>query len=273
MNSQSDPTSVKFSHGGGLVPMGRRIVSLLGRWYYGLSMAFKNIFLSKRHVYLSLLQSCSFWMEHTGACFVFGREGSTWKRAHHCSAGSTDRGSRGGTGGTTECRGFLASAIWQKLHSAKKRGVEENVTLGSILHPPKSAIVLGGNRINVQRDLPPSLNVTSRVGALLFSQPFWGIIVGNERAGKTLPEHVGGEKATPHAGNTLDVWITLKRLFREVRVRLSDLCRCKENSFAQQNSSPCPEMCLATAKWERDGHPLTVMDEPLNTCLLQEVII
>lgn len=29
--------------------------------------------------------------------------------------------------------------------------------------------------------------------------------MGNERAGKTLPERVGGEKATLHAGNTLDV--------------------------------------------------------------------
>lgn len=60
MNSQSDPTSVKFSCGGGLVPVGRRIVSLLGRWYYGLSTAFNNIFLPKSHVYLSLLQPGSF---------------------------------------------------------------------------------------------------------------------------------------------------------------------------------------------------------------------
>lgn len=67
--------------------------------------------------------------------------------------------------------------------------------------PTKSAIVLGGSR-----DLPHILNVTRRVGALLSSQRFWGIIVGSERAGKTSAESVGGRKATLQAGNTSDVW-------------------------------------------------------------------
>jgi len=43
--------------------------------------------------------------------------------------------------------GFLAPAVSQKLHSAKKRGVEENVMRGFIPDPPKSAIVLGGSRV------------------------------------------------------------------------------------------------------------------------------
>lgn len=37
-------------------------------------------------------------------------------------------------------RAFLASVISQKLHSAKKRGVEENVTLGFVLHPPSQLL-------------------------------------------------------------------------------------------------------------------------------------
>lgn len=64
----------------------------------------------------------------------------------------------------------------------------------------------GWEQSRAQRDLPQGLNVTRRVGALLSSQPLWGIIVGNERAGKTSAERVGGRKGTLHAGNTSDVW-------------------------------------------------------------------
>lgn len=203
MNSQSDPASVNFSWGGVLVPMGRRMVSLLGRWYYGSSTAFNKILLSV-------------WTEHAGACFVVGRGRSMWGGTHHCSTGSTDRGT-GGCRNRWNDGGFLTSTVSQKLHSAEKRGVEENVTLGFIPHPPNSAIVLGGSRIRAQRDLPHSLNVTSRVGVLLSSRPFWGVIVGNERAGKTFPERVGGGKATLHAGNASDVRVTPKRLFPGIK--------------------------------------------------------
>lgn len=117
-----------------LVPMGMRMTSLLGRWYYVLSTAFNKILLSKSNVFPELIAFFSLWMEHTGAGFVVGGARRTWEE-HHCSEGSADRGT-GAHRNRWSHRGFLASAISQKLHSAKKRGVEENVTLGFIPHPP-----------------------------------------------------------------------------------------------------------------------------------------
>lgn len=66
--------------------------------------------------------------------------------------------------------GLSVPTISQKFQSLKKRGVEENVTLGSMLHPPKHAIVFGGSRSVCKGT---HQNVTS-VGARLGSQPSEG---------------------------------------------------------------------------------------------------
>lgn len=134
MNFQSYSASGNFSCCV-LVPMGRRMTSLLGRWYYVLSTAFNKILLSKSHGFPELIAGFfHFGMEHTEAGVIVGGVRRTWED-HHGSKGSADWGTVALRNRWSH-RGFLASAISQKLHSAEKRGVEENVTLGLILHPP-----------------------------------------------------------------------------------------------------------------------------------------
>lgn len=117
--------------------------------------------------------------------------------------------------------------------------------------PTKSAIVLGGSRIRAQRDLPQGLNVTTRVGALLSSQPFWGTIVGNERAGD-FSRKCGWQKSNPSC------WEHIRRVKSSGMSfpwskELSGLCRWKEGSFAQQDPSPCH--VVSGKSWAGEGLP------------------
>lgn len=214
MNFRSYPASGNFSCCV-LVPMGMRMTSLLGRWYYVLSTAFNKIFLSKSNVFPELI------------AFFFTLNGA-YRGWFHCWWGKEDvrraplqrRVSRPWDWSPqkqVEPQGFSGLCHLTKASLSEEAWGGRKCHTGLHPAPTKSAIVLGGSRIRAQRDLPHGLNVTSRVGALLSSQPFWGIIVGNERAGKTFPESVGGRKATLHAGNTSDVWKTLKHLFPEVK--------------------------------------------------------
>lgn len=120
--------------------------------------------------------------------------------------------------------------------------------------PTKPTIVLGGSGISAHRDLPHGLNVTSRVGALLSSQPFWGIIVGSERAGKTFPESVGGRKATLHAGNTSDVWKTLKCVFPEVKSSAEWSLQVEGGHLCSARPLPTPRGVCGDS-WAGEGLP------------------
>lgn len=146
------------------------MTSLLGRWYYVLSTAFNKILLSKSHVFPELIVG------------FFHSEWST-QRWFHCWWGKEDmrrsplqqRVSRAwdcGPQKQVEPEGFSGLCHLTKASLSKEAWGGRKCHPG--LHPAatKWAIVLGGSGICAQRDLPHGLNVTSRVGALLSSQPF-----------------------------------------------------------------------------------------------------
>lgn len=213
MNFQLYPASGNFSWCV-LIPVGMRMTSRLGRWYHVLSRAFNPILLARTHVFPELIAVLfSLNAAHRGwfHCW-WGKEymrRSLQQRVSQLWDWSPQK--------QVEPQGFSGLCHLTKAALSKEAWGGSKCHTGLHPSPTKSVIVLGGSRIRAQRDLPHSLNVTSRVGALLSSQPFWGIIVGTERAGKTFPESVGGRKATLHAGNTSDVWKTLKCLLPEIK--------------------------------------------------------
>lgn len=216
--------------------------------------------------YLNLLQSCSLWMEHTGACFVVGRERSMRGDTHHCSA--ADRGT-GGYRNRWNNRGFLASAVSQKLHSAKKRGAEENVTLGFIPHPPKSAIVLGWEQDPCAKGSATRFKCHQSCGSTSLRPALLRDHCGQWKGRRNFPGACGWGKGDPSCWERTRCADNSETSFPWNK----GLCWVRSaggrRAVLPSKTPPRAQRCLWLQPSRRgDCHTLTFTDEPLNTCHL-----
>jgi len=95
--------------------------------------------------------------------------------------------------------------------------------------------------------------------------------VGDERAGKTFPERVGGGKATLHAGDASGVRITLKCLFPETAGEAERAPEVGGEQLCSAGLLTVRRDVAGDRRREGHCHTLTVVDEPLNASCGKEL--
>lgn len=217
MNFQSDPASVNFSCCGVLVPMGRRMVSLLGRWYSSLSTAFNKIRLSKSHVLPEFI-AVLFILSGARRGLFCSWQGKEHVRRYAPLQRRVNRLWDQRLQKQVERQGLSDLRRLTKASLSKEAWGERKCHAGLHPAPTKVCCCVGWEQDLCAKGSATRLKCHQSCGSTSLQPALLRDYCGQWKGREDFPERVGGGKATLRAGNASDdVQITLTCVFPEIK--------------------------------------------------------